>query len=122
MSTIDPINLEQRPYNDDNHTIWTGGAVKYVSRPTELDFELPRIFVRPSFTFLALPNPFCLTLWRAQWNRLSEIDQEHLISNVVGHLGRATNERIKQKQCEIFAHVNATLGQRIASGVNITLS
>ncbi|ETW79350.1 catalase [Heterobasidion irregulare TC 32-1] len=100
MSTIDPINLEQRPYNDDNHTIWTGGAVKYVSRPTELDFELPRIF----------------------WNQLSETDQEHLISNVVGHLGRATNERIKRKQCEIFAHVNATLGQRIASGVNVTLS
>lgn len=45
MSTIDPIKLETRPYNDDNHTIWTGGAVKYVSTPSELDFDLPRIFV-----------------------------------------------------------------------------
>lgn len=45
MSTIDPIQVETRPYNDDNHTIWTGGAVKYVSTPSEIDFDLPRIFV-----------------------------------------------------------------------------
>jgi catalase len=41
----DQLQLTPRPYNDDNHTTWVGGAVKYVSQPTELDFELPRIFV-----------------------------------------------------------------------------
>jgi catalase len=41
------LGLTPRPYNDDNHTVWVGGAVKYVSQPSELDFDLPRIFVRP---------------------------------------------------------------------------
>jgi catalase len=45
-SQQDMMQLAPRPYNDDNHTIWTGGAVKYLSTPTEQDFELPRIFVR----------------------------------------------------------------------------
>lgn len=45
FSTQDEIKLEVRPYNDDNHTIWVGGAVKYVSQPTELDFDLPRKFI-----------------------------------------------------------------------------
>lgn len=44
-SQQDMLNLEVRPYNDDNHTIWVGGAVKYVSTPSEIDFDLPRIFV-----------------------------------------------------------------------------
>ena len=44
-SQQDMLNLEVRPYNDENHTIWVGGAVKYLSTPTEQDFELPRIFV-----------------------------------------------------------------------------
>ncbi len=45
-STQDALKLIPRPYNDDNHTIWTGGAVKYVSVPSEIDFDQPRIFVR----------------------------------------------------------------------------
>ncbi|KAF7976232.1 hypothetical protein HWV62_7260 [Athelia sp. TMB] len=98
MSTQDPIQLTPRPYNDDNHTIWVGGAVKYVSQPTELDFDLPRIF----------------------WGNLSTHDQDNLVGNVVFHLGQATDKRIKKKQLAIFSHVNATLGKRIAQGLNIT--
>lgn len=119
MSTIDPIQLEVRPYNDDNHTIWTGGAVKFVSKPTELDFDLPRIFVS---LYCTVSIGFSFLREISQWNSLSTKDQEHLISNVIGHLGRATDERIKKKQCLVFAHVNATLGQQIASGINITLA
>ncbi|KAF8550192.1 hypothetical protein OG21DRAFT_1606045, partial [Imleria badia] len=43
-SQQDMLNLEVRPYNDDNHTIWVGGAINYLSTPTEQDLELPRIF------------------------------------------------------------------------------
>ncbi|KAH0826396.1 catalase-like domain-containing protein [Lanmaoa asiatica] len=89
-----------RPYNDDNHTIWVGGAVKYVSTPTEQDFELPRIF----------------------WNGLSETDQKHLIYNVVWHLGQATDTNVINRQLKVFQHVNETLGQLIAQGLNMTIS
>ncbi|KAF8892917.1 catalase-like domain-containing protein [Infundibulicybe gibba] len=99
MSTQDPIQLQPRFYNDDNHTIWVGGAIKYLSTPAEIDFDLPRIF----------------------WNGLSKRDQDNLVSNVIGHLGKATDGTIRLKQTRIFAHVNATLGQRIAAGVNVTL-
>jgi hypothetical protein len=44
-STQDPLNYQPRPYNDDNHTIWVGGAVKYVSQPSEIDFVQAREFV-----------------------------------------------------------------------------
>jgi catalase len=50
-SQQDLLPLAPRPYNDDNHTIWTGGAVKYLSTPTELDFDLPRIFVRSEYHY-----------------------------------------------------------------------
>jgi len=45
-SSQDALKLAPRPYNDDNHTIWVGGAIKYVSVPTEIDFDQARIFVR----------------------------------------------------------------------------
>lgn len=99
-STQDPLKLVSRPYNDDNHTVWVGGAVKYVSQPSEIDFDQARGF----------------------WSRLSPRDQEHFISNVIGHLGQATNPAIRLKQCQLFVHVNATLGERIAQGVNVTLN
>lgn len=98
-SQQDLLGLAPRPYNDDNHTIWTGGAVKYLSVPSEIDFDQPRIF----------------------WNGLSERDQNNLISNVIWHLGQASDMTIRTKQCQLFQHVNETLGQAIAMGVNVTL-
>jgi catalase len=56
-----------------------------------------------------------------QWNGLSEQDQNNLIYNVVWHLGQASDMDIRIKQCRIFQHVNETLGQAIANGVNVTL-
>lgn len=41
----DQMQLTPRYYNDDNHTSWVGGAVKYLSQPTEIDFDLPRYWV-----------------------------------------------------------------------------
>ncbi|KAG1846331.1 catalase-like domain-containing protein [Suillus tomentosus] len=98
-SQQDLLGLAPRPYNDDNHTIWTGGAVKYLSVPSEIDFDQPRLF----------------------WNGLSERDQNNLISNVIWHLGQASDMTIRTKGCQLFQHVNETLGQAIAMGVNVTL-
>ncbi|KAF9458977.1 catalase-like domain-containing protein [Collybia nuda] len=99
-STLDPIKLPIRYYNDDNHTIWVGGAVKFLSQPSEIDFDQARGF----------------------WHRLSKRDQDHLVSNVIAHLGLATNMEIRKKQVKLFTHVNEKLGKRIAKGVNVTIS
>ncbi|KZO89518.1 catalase-domain-containing protein [Calocera viscosa TUFC12733] len=99
MSSIQPMNLEVRPYNDDNHTIWVGGAVKYLSQPSEVDYVQPRIF----------------------WNSLSDMDQDHLITNVVSHLGQVTDMTVKYRQLWHFNHVNTTLGQTLAEGMNMTV-
>lgn len=56
-STQDPINLPTRYYNDDNHTTWVGGAVKFVSQPSEIDFDQARGFVR----ILSIPAEYLLT-------------------------------------------------------------
>jgi len=99
-SSLDKLNLPKRPYNDANHTIWVGGAVRYLSHVSEIDFAWPKIF----------------------WHNLTKQDQENFIGNVVGHLGMATSDVVKKRQTALFAKVDHTLGQRIAHGINITLS
>ena len=37
-------------------------------------------------------------------------------------MGQATNTSIVNKQLKLFQYVNETLGQRIAQGLNMTLS
>ncbi|KAF7982698.1 hypothetical protein HWV62_26534 [Athelia sp. TMB] len=98
-STQEKLNLPKRPYNDANHTIWTGGAVRYLSEVTDVDFEWPKYF----------------------WGNLTNQDQDNFIGNVVGHLGLATSETIKKRQLALFAKVNKSLGQRLAQGMNITM-
>jgi catalase len=42
------------------------------------------------------------------------------VSNIIAHLGQATDERIKTQQVRIFAHVNEEFGKRVAQGINVT--
>ena len=42
-------------------------------------------------------------------------------SNVVGHLGQAKSDSVKQRQAVLFALVDRTLGEAIAKGVNVSL-
>jgi catalase len=44
-STQDQMQLPTRYYNDDNHTTWVGGAVKFLSQHTEIDYDQARGFV-----------------------------------------------------------------------------
>lgn len=95
------LTLQPRPYDDTNHTIWVGGAVRYLSVfNSTVDFDWPRIF----------------------WYNLTKQDQDNFVSNVVGHLGAATSTLVKQRQATLFFHVDPSLGQRIAQGVNVSLS
>ncbi|KAF9027411.1 catalase-domain-containing protein [Hymenopellis radicata] len=97
LSSFDPIKLAKRPYVDETHQQWTGGAVSSLSTVTEIDFSWPRIF----------------------WASLSETDQTNFIGNVVGHLGQAKSEYVKRRQVALFAHVDAQLGQAIADGLGV---
>jgi catalase len=99
-STQETLNLPPLAYNDANHTIWIGGAVRYLSTVSEIDFAWPKIF----------------------WNGMSKRDQDNFVGNVVGHLGLATSDVIKKRQAALFAKVDHELGQWIAQGINVTLS
>jgi catalase len=57
-----------------------------------------------------------------QWNNMTVHDQDNFVSNVVGHLGAVTSDTIKNRQLAVFARANATLAQRIAKGINVTMS
>ena len=45
-----------------------------------------------------------------------------LCSNVVGHLGGAPTESVRQRMASLFYHANATLGQAIADGVGVQVT
>ncbi|TBU30380.1 catalase-domain-containing protein [Dichomitus squalens] len=100
LSTLQKINLPPRPYVDETHQQWTGGAVASLSAVTEIDFDWPRRF----------------------WNSLSAQDQQNLIDNVVGHLGAAPTESVRQRMASLFYHANETLGKAIADGVGVTVT
>jgi len=97
LSTVQSIGLPKRAYADDNHTVWTAGALRYMSTISDIDFEQPRNF----------------------WKGLSAQDQTNLISNVVGHLGTAKNDDIKKRVVEVFSKADPTLAKRLADGLKI---
>ncbi|KAH8832133.1 catalase-domain-containing protein [Flagelloscypha sp. PMI_526] len=99
LSTMDPIKLPVRPYIDDTHQKWTGGAVSSLAAITEIDFDCPRRF----------------------WKSLSQKDKDCLISNLVGHLGQASDEGIRKRQVALFNHVDSELGKGVAKGVGVTI-
>ena len=51
---------------------------------------------------------------------MNDEDRDHLISNIVGHLGNAKRE-IQERQVAIFAKADADYGRRVAQGLGITV-
>ncbi|KAI0088364.1 catalase-domain-containing protein [Irpex rosettiformis] len=98
-STLERINTPPIPYIEDTHQQWTGGAVRSLTQVTAIDFDWPKRF----------------------WSSLSAQDQQNLISNVVGHLGAAKSQSVKQRQVALFALVDKSLGEAIAKGVNVSV-
>lgn len=52
-STVKALKRDPRPYNDDNHTMWVGGALQYISDSDEADYEQARGFVCTFSHFIA---------------------------------------------------------------------
>ncbi|KAI0340276.1 catalase-domain-containing protein [Trametopsis cervina] len=99
LSTIEEIKLPAQAFVDDLHQQWTGGAVRALSQVTAIDFDWPQRF----------------------WKGLSAQDQKNLISNIVGHLGGAKSTSVKQRQVALFALVDKSFGQGVASGINVSV-
>ncbi|MDO9557335.1 MAG: catalase [Coriobacteriia bacterium] len=52
---------------------------------------------------------------------MTDEDRDHLISNIVGHLGNA-QKRIKLRQCAVFYKVDPEYGTRVAEGVGVDVT
>jgi len=100
--------------------------LRYLSTVSEIDFAWPKIFVS---SFFACPSSLggtnelkIIPVPAIQWNGMGKRDQDNFVDNVVGHLGLATSDVIKKRQTALFTKVDHELGQRIAQGINVTLS
>jgi catalase len=52
---------------------------------------------------------------------MTDEDREHLIGNIVGHLGNA-HRRIQLRQAAIFHKADPEYGQRVAEGLGLDVS
>jgi catalase len=51
---------------------------------------------------------------------MTEIDRDHLIGNILSHLGNA-NKEIQLRELQIFSKADPEYGQRVAEGLGIKL-
>jgi catalase len=96
-SSMQSINLPPPAYNDTDHTAWVGEAIRSMSTISPIDFEQPAYF----------------------WGNLSKTDQDNLISNLVGHLGKGKSVTVKERVATVWGKANASLGKRIATGLGV---
>ena len=55
------------------------------------------------------------------WKSLSAPEQDHLVAACRFELGRVGSTVIRQCMLGLFAHVDATLGQRVAAGIGVAV-
>src|SRR6266581_6319688 len=53
---------------------------------------------------------------------LSETDQEHLASNIAGHLGKGVERPVQERALKLWYQVDRDLGARIAKGMGIEVA
>ncbi|KAI0777595.1 catalase [Trametes elegans] len=96
QSSIAPLSYKPKPYQNAEHELWLGYAQADLSEITELDFEQPR------------------ALWQKVF---SDVDRDHFVGNVAGHLKNAKSAEVKARQLSVFAAVDQTLSDRIADAI-----
>jgi len=97
-STVHTLGLPPRVADGSKHLQWTGTALRYLSQIQDIDFEWPSIF----------------------WGNMSSTDQDHLVNNIIGHLGLVNSTEIRQRQVGVFARANKDFAARVAKGVNVS--
>lgn len=51
---------------------------------------------------------------------LSQTDRDHLVSNIVGHLGKGVERAVQERAVALWRQVDSDLGERIAQGIGLT--
>ncbi|KAG0148816.1 hypothetical protein CROQUDRAFT_654391 [Cronartium quercuum f. sp. fusiforme G11] len=92
ISSFQSINVPSRSYDDSNHTIWTGGAIRSMSQISDIDFEQPRMY----------------------WNSLSEQDKRNLVMNLASSLSQVKYQGVVFKALQAFEKVEPALSERIS--------
>ncbi|KAJ7155499.1 catalase [Mycena crocata] len=84
------VSFPRRPYN------LSSVADPVVGPATTLDFEQPNALYNKEFT---------------------KVEQQSLVANVVAALNTVTVEKVKQRSLDMFACVDASLGDKIGQGI-----
>jgi catalase len=74
--------------------------------------------VRSAYTLHAEDDDFgqVTTFYR---KALDDVDREHLISNIIGHMSQGVERPVQERAVQLWAQVDAELGSRIAKGVGV---
>ncbi|KAA1069229.1 hypothetical protein PGT21_016887 [Puccinia graminis f. sp. tritici] len=80
-----------RAYNNDNHTIWKSGAIRYLSQIAPIDFEQPRYF----------------------YDNLSPEQKSNLVGNFAGGLSQVKNRNVVQRVLQVVQQASPELAQKI---------
>lgn len=54
-------------------------------------------------------------------NTLSDIDREHLVNNIVGHMSEQVERSVQERALKLWYQVDKDLGTRVAKGLGITI-
>jgi catalase len=50
---------------------------------------------------------------------MSATDRDHLVSNIVGHMGDGVERQVQERAVALWRQVDPTLGTRIAQGLGL---
>ncbi|PIL27423.1 hypothetical protein GSI_10571 [Ganoderma sinense ZZ0214-1] len=98
QSSIQALSYKPKVYENVEHEVFLGTAQADLSEITELDFEQPR------------------ALWQKVF---SDVDREHFVGNVAGHLKNAKSAEVKARQLSVFAAVDQSIADRIAQAIGV---
>ncbi|EIN12909.1 catalase [Punctularia strigosozonata HHB-11173 SS5] len=97
QSSISPLTYKKKAYTSEQHETWIGKSYADLSYVTELDFEQPRALYQKV---------------------MNDVDRDHLVHNIAVHLGNAKSKEVIARQLSVFAAVDQSLSDRIASAIN----
>ncbi len=75
--------------------------------------------VRSAYTLRAEDNDFgqAGSLYR---HVLTPVERDHLVNNIVGHMGQGVEPFIQERALKLWYHVDHNLGDRIAQGLGLS--
>ncbi|CAH7688818.1 catalase, partial [Phakopsora pachyrhizi] len=90
-SSFESLNYPIRSFNTDNHTLWSSGAIRYLSEVNDIDFEQPRDY----------------------YNRMSTVQKEDLVNNFAFGLSLVSRRDIVKRVIGVIRRASPELSSRI---------